>query len=85
MKKDNNDLQKVCVFGHNGDNAEKLEKLSKQRAEKVIELIDMSNQKEVSVPFWTDDFPSELICVCKISLDEKGTLKNDLDFSQSTI
>lgn len=84
-KKEEYNPQSTISIGKNSDTVEELERLCNQKAKELATNIDISNQKEVSVPFWTDDFPSELICVCNISLDKKGNPKYDLDYSQSTM
>ncbi len=72
-------------FGKNDDNSNKLEKLCKQKAKTLVEIIDMTEQSEISIPFWTNDTPTELICVCKLFVDKIGNVKYNLDFSQSTL
>lgn len=62
--------------------------LQKICAEKAIELsttIEISDQdKEVSVPFWTSDFP-ELIGVAYYQKAKAGNFLYKLDFSESTL
>ncbi len=84
-KKEEYNPQSTISIGKNNDNEEELERLCSQKAKELTANIDMSAQKEVSIPFWTDDIPSELICVCNICLDKKGNPKYDLDYSQSTL
>lgn len=62
--------------------------LQKICAEKAIELsttIEISEQdKEVSVPFWTSDFP-ELIGVAYYQKSEECNFLTKIDFSESTL
>jgi len=66
------------------DSMENLETLCHKEAEKLSTSLAIPEGGEVSVSFWTSDFP-ELICVGRFRKDEKGTIAYDLDFSESTL
>ncbi len=77
-----NELSVHC--GKVTDSMENLEKQCKEEAGKLLASLNIPDGGEVSVPFWTSDFP-ELICVGRFRKDEKGTIAYDLDFSESTL
>ena len=66
------------------DSIEHLKSLCEAEAAKLATTIEIPEQSVVSVPFWTSDIP-ELICTGIFSKDIKGTIRFELDFSESTL
>ncbi|MBQ9253183.1 MAG: helix-turn-helix transcriptional regulator [Bacteroidales bacterium] len=85
MEKKMYNPEETFSIGKNTDSFEKLESLCKEEAEKLLNTLDISDRPSVSIPFWTKDLPSELICVCNFTTNGKGKTKYNLDFSQSTL
>ncbi|MBO6117845.1 MAG: helix-turn-helix transcriptional regulator [Bacteroidales bacterium] len=85
MEKKMYDPEETFSIGKNTDSLEKLESLCKEEAEKLLTTLDMADMQNVSIPFWTSDSPTELICVCNFTTNSKGKIKYSLDFSQSTL
>lgn len=77
-----NEISVHC--GKVADGMRKLENLCKEEAEKLLVSLDIPTEGEISVPFWTSDFP-ELICVGLFKKDRKGVVAYELDFSESTL
>ena len=84
MKNERNKLNISIECGKTTNSFEELQKLCLLEAEKLSKSIVISNQEEISVPFWTSDFP-ELICVGNFSRNESGSIMYKLDFSETTL
>lgn len=84
MKKMNESREISVHCGRVRDGIEKLELLCQEEAEKLLISLDVPTGCEVSVPFWTADFP-ELICVGIFKRDKNGTIVYELDSSESTL
>ena len=83
MKKSSNNHIKISV-GKTTNSFEELQLLCQQEAEKFSKSIEINNEENISIPFWTSDFP-ELICVGNFSRNESGSVEYKLDFSESTL
>lgn len=83
MKTDKQEEIKVRC-GKESDSLETLMELCKNQAEELKKTIDLQEQDEVTVSFWTEDFP-ELICVGTFRKTESGEIVYDLDDSESTL
>lgn len=70
--------------GKVSDSLDVLRSICLKKSEELKTQIEMTNQSEITVTFWTEDFP-ELICVGKFKKDDKGSIAYDLDFSESTL
>lgn len=62
-----------------------LERLCEEEAEKLLATIEVPDYGKVSVPFWTDYLPAELIGVAYFSKDKNGKIVHELDFSETTL
>lgn len=83
MKTDKQEEIKVRC-GKESDSLETLMELCNNKAEELKKTIDLQEQDEVTVSFWTEDFP-ELICVGTFRKIESGEIVYDLDDSESTL
>ena len=70
--------------GKVSDSLEVLKSICMEKSEELKAQINETNQSEVTVVFWTEDFP-ELICVAKFKKDNNGKVVYELDFSESTL
>lgn len=84
MKQENKHSNISIECGKTTNTLEELKVLCQAEAENLLKSIDFVNKDSISVQFWTSDFP-ELICVGKFSKTENGSVKYDLDFSESTL
>lgn len=72
-------------LGKRTDSFEMLERLCEEEAEKLLATIEVPDYGKVSVPFWTDYLPAELIGVAYFSKDKNGKIVHELDFSETTL
>lgn len=70
--------------GNADDNVETLKKMCEVEALKLCQTLHVKSGEILEIPFWTSDIP-ELICVAKFSLSDDGSVKHELDFSESTL
>lgn len=80
--KSNSELSIDC--GSADDSFDTLKKACESEALKLCTSLIVKPGEVIEVPFWTSDFP-ELICVGKFTLSNEGSVKYELDFSQSTL
>lgn len=83
MEQKNYNVEMSVKCGETTDGFEKLKRLCEKEAEKLLKTMDVSSQ-DVHVSFWTSDIP-ELIAVGIFSKDEKGLVRYELDYSESTL
>lgn len=70
--------------GKVSDSLEVLKSICMEKSEELKAQMKETNQSEVTVAFWTEDYP-ELICVAKFKKDNNGNIVYELDFSESTL
>jgi len=70
--------------GKTTDSFEKLKVICEEHANELKNKIEISTESEISVPFWTKDFP-ELICNGIFRKNSLGEIVYKLDFSESTL
>lgn len=77
-----NEISVHCGDVH--DSIEELQELCRKEAEKLLPVMDFSSSDEITVSFWTKDFP-ELICVGRFYKKDGKSISYDLDFSETTL
>ena len=82
-KKRNSDFDVHC--GKSSNSMEDLEALCSAEAELLLTKICVGDDEILSVPFWTDEMITELICVGRFSKNDKGEVIYELDYSESTL
>lgn len=60
-------------------------RICNEEAKKLINNLNINDGQIVSIPFWTDDFWPELICIGLFKKNESGEVEYELDFAESTL
>lgn len=81
-----NDKEYSVRCGKSTDDFSSLVRTCKNKAEELLRTMEIpSDGSVVSVPFWTSDFPAELIGVGVFRKDANGTIFYEFDTSETTL